>query len=147
VSRRSRGVLILILGVIGLVGTLAALDARTAAGSTTFAGFAAEDTDPPSIAVLSTKLFRLRSPRGVYSLRLRVVIRDDVDGNPVGYRVVVKGGSLALARKIGTSAFGTISLALRIRPRRASRSIRVVVTAIDPVGNEASLTRTVRLPR
>lgn len=146
-SRRSRGVLILVLGVIGLVGKFAALDARTAAGSTTFAGFAAEDTVPPTIAVLSTKLVRLRHQRGAYSLRLRLVIRDDVGGNPVGYTVVVKGGSLALARKIGTTAFGTISVVLRIRPRRASRSIRVVLTAIDPVGNEASLTRTVRLPR
>ena len=146
-SRRSRGVLIIVVGVIGLVETFAALDARTAAGSTTFAGLAADDTVPPSIAVLSTKLIRLRYPGGVYSLRLRVVIRDDVDGNPVGYTVVVKGGSLALARKTGTTASGTISLALRIRPRRASRSIRVVVTGIDPAGNEASLTRAVRLPR
>jgi hypothetical protein len=146
VSRRPRGVLILVLGVIGLAGTFAALDARTATGSTTFAAFAAEDTVPPSIAVLSTELFRLRYPRGVYSLRLRVVIRDDVGGNPVGYTVVVRGGTLALARKIGTTASGTISLVLRIRPRRPSRSIRVVVTAIDPVGNKASLTRTVRLP-
>ena len=142
--RRSRGVLILVLGVIGLAGTF---DARTAAGSTAVAGFAAEDTVPPSIAVSSTKLSRLRYPRGVYSLRLRVAIRDDVEENPVGYTVVVKGGGLALARKIGTTALGTISLALRIRPRHASRSIRVVVTAIDPAGNEASLTKTVRLPR
>ena len=146
-SRRSRGALILVLGVIGLVGTLAALDARAVASSTTRSGFAAEDTVPPSIVFLSTELFRLRSPRGVYSLRLRVVIRDDVDGNPVGYTVVVKSGRLVLARKIGTAAAGTISLALRIRPRRASRSVRVVVTAVDPVGNESYLTRTVRLPR
>jgi hypothetical protein len=146
-SRRSRGVLILVFGVIGLVATSAALDARTAGGSVTLAGHAVEDTVPPSIAVSSTKLVRLRHPRGVYSLRLRAVIRDDIAGNPVGYTVVVKGGGLALARRIGTTAFGTLSLALRVRPRRASRSIRVVVTAIDPVGNEASLTRIVRLPR
>jgi hypothetical protein len=137
-------VLILVLGVLGFAGTF---ETHPAAGSTRFAGFAGDDTVPPSIAVLSANLSQLRHPGGVYSLRLRVLIRDDVDRNPVGYTVVVKGGRLTLARKIGTTAFGTVSLALRIRPRRASRSVRVVVTAIDPVGNEASLTRIVRLPR
>jgi hypothetical protein len=102
----------------------------------------------PSIAVSSAKLSRLRRPAGEYSLRLRLVIRDDVAGNPVGYTVVVKRGAVELAHKAGTTASATVSLTLRLRPLGARvRSIRVVVTTIDPAGNRASLTRAVRVRR
>jgi len=148
-TRRARAALMLVLGVNGLagVGPVTALAARTVASPFELT-FELDDSVPPSIAVSRARLSRLQRSRGAYSLRLGLVIRDDVQRNPVGYTVVVNSGALALARKVGTTASGRVSLALRLRPLGGTvRSIRLVVTAIDPAGNKASLSRTMRLPR
>ena len=127
-SRRSTAALILVVAGLGTVAALAS-----------------PDDVPPSISVSSARITELRRPPGAYSLRLRLVIRDDVEGNPVGYTVVVRRGVVELARKVGTTASGRVSLALRLRPTGAGVGpIRVVVSAIDPAGNKASLTRTFR---
>ena len=92
-------------------------------------------------------MIKLR-PARTYSLRLVVAIRDDVDGNPVGYAVTVKGNGSALGRKVGSTASGAVTLTIRVRvPNSRLRTIRVQVTATDPIGNERSLARSLTLPR
>lgn len=119
-------------------------------GVGTVVGEGLPDSDPiaPSIAVSSAKVTKLRRPVGTYSLRLVLAIRDDVEDNPVGYAVIVKGGGLELARRVGSTASVTVRIAVRVRPPSTRvRRITFRVTALDPVGNESSLTRSLTLPR
>jgi hypothetical protein len=113
----------------------------------TLDGFADRDSVAPAIAISSARAIKLRRPVGAYVVRLAVSLRDDVAGNTVSYLVTAKGGTIELARAFGKTS-GTVSLALRVRPATTKlRSVRLEVTAADPVGNEVSLTRTVKLPR
>ena len=90
---------------------------------------------------------KLRHPAGTYVVRLALSLRDDVDGNAVSYTVTATAGRMELARAFGKTA-GSVSLALRVRSAtRKVRSVRLDVTAADPVGNEARMARTVKLPR
>lgn len=113
----------------------------------TFAGLAAADTVPPTITVSAAKATK-RGPRaGTYALRLTASLLDDVADNDVDYTARIVAGGTELTRRSGTT-HGAVSWAPRIRvPRATIRSVRVEVIAIDPVGNEARLTRTLRLPR
>ena len=110
-----------------------------------FTGSVAADAVAPTIAFTSAKVIKLR-PARTYSIRLVVAIRDD--GNPVGYTMVVKGNGVELARKVGSTASGAVTLTVRVRtPNARLRTLRVQVTATDPIGNERSLARSLTLPR
>ena len=106
------------------------------------------DTVAPTLSVATARATKLRRPAGAYSLRLVLGIRDDVEDNPVGYAVAVRGKGIELARKVGSTASGTVSLKLRVeRPDATVRAVRVQVMAVDPVGNERSIAQSVKLPR
>ncbi len=114
----------------------------------TWDGFADTDSVAPSIGFSSATLAKLRKPIGAYTLRLVLAIRDDVEGNPVGYAVVVRSNGLELNRRIGSTASPSLSMKLKLEPQnRKARAVQIEVTAIDPVGNESSATRSLRLPR
>ena len=113
----------------------------------TLDGFADRDSVAPAIAISSVRAIKLRRPAGAYSIRLALSLRDDVDGNAVSYTVTAMGGRTELARAVGKTG-GSVSLALRVRPATTKvRSLLLKVTAADPVGNEARMARTVKLPR
>jgi len=77
-------------------------------------------------------------------------LRDDVEDNPVTYKVIVmreSGAGPWLASKSG-EATGGISFELRVRrPNGRVRALLIHATAVDPVGNVSSLDATVRLPK
>jgi hypothetical protein len=111
-------------------------------------GMAYVDDLAPAIDISRATAAKLRRPAGAYTLKLALALRDDVEDNPVRYTVIVKGGGLELARKVGSTASGTVSLTTRVRPNSTRvRTIRLQLTASDPVGNESSISRVVRLPR
>jgi hypothetical protein len=114
----------------------------------TLQGVADADAVAPTIAVVSAKATKLGRPAGAYSLKLTLMIRDDVEGNPVAYTLTVVGGGAELARKTGTTASLSVSATIRVRPAsKRVRTLRIQVTATDPVGNEASYARSIKLPR
>jgi hypothetical protein len=116
---------------------------------TTFQGDVDFDAVAPTIALSSATAKKLRHPAGAYALRLRIALRDNVTDNPVSYIVRARGPGLReLARRFGTANTGAVSTTLRIRPIAGARTVRLQLTAEDPVGNSASVwPRELRLPR
>ena len=121
---------------------------------TTLGGVADADAVPPTIAFTSASAKKLR--RGWYSIRLALSLRDDVEGNPVAYTLkVVEGPEHARDRnrtdlefREGSTATGSASTALEVYPSsKRVRSVQLLLTGSDPVGNEVSIVRWLKLPR
>jgi hypothetical protein len=111
---------------------------------TTSVGFVGDDRIAPTIGFASARAVKLRNPADAYSLRLALTIRDDIEGNPVGFEVVVRGRGAELGRKLGSTVSGSVSVKLRVRmPSPKVRAVRVEVTAVDAVGNQGSASRVV----
>jgi hypothetical protein len=113
---------------------------------TTSVGFVGDDRIAPMIGFASARAVKLRKPADAYSLRLALTIRDDVEGNPVGFTVVVRGRGAELSRRLGSTVSGSISMTLRVRTASPKlRALRIEVTAVDPFGNRSSASRLVSL--
>jgi hypothetical protein len=121
----------------------------TIAFRTTSRGFAAADAVAPSVAFTSTSAKKLGRPAGFYSIHVGLSLRDDVEGNTVAYRLIVTDRGLPLlAEKEGSSASGSVSTTFPVFPSsKRVRSVKLLLTASDPVGNEVSITRSLKLPR
>jgi hypothetical protein len=115
---------------------------------TTFQGFVAADAVPPSIAFTSASATKLRGAGGAYSIRVASSLRDDVDGNTVAYTLRVMEGRGDLDRKDGTTGSGSVSTTFRVLPSsKRVRSVKLLLSGSDPVGNEVSIARSLKLPR
>jgi hypothetical protein len=101
------------------------------------------DADPPAIERFTTTARKLRQRLRTYVLRIGVTVRDT--GAPVSYTVDVQAGRAVLGFKQGSTSSGQATVTLRIRPPRAVRSARILLTARDALGNETSASRSVRL--
>jgi hypothetical protein len=112
----------------------------------TWTGTVDFDVDPPSIG-LSARATKLRRPVGAYTLRVVLAVPNEVAGASLGYAVEVTAGSASLASRLGTTTSGKATVALRIKPGRATRHVKVSADVTDPVGNKSSTRRTVTLPR
>jgi hypothetical protein len=115
----------------------------------TFQGLADRDTIAPSSDISSARVTKLPRPAGAYAIKLALGLRDNVEENPVSYRVRISArGRGELARKFGTARTGAVSLALRVVvPSAKVKTIGLQVTASDPFGNAVSLRRALSLPR
>ena len=113
----------------------------------TWTGTADLDDAAPTVGVSGATATKLRRPTGAYSVKLALALKDDVEGNPVSYTLRVTAGRVELARKFGTAATTTLPLSLRIRPSARVKAVRLLLSAEDPVGNEATLSRSLRLRR
>ena len=123
------------------------LDELTIDFRSAWTGTADLDDRAPTIGVSGAAAAKLRRPTGAYTVKLALGLRDDVEGNPVSYTLRVTAGGVELARKFGTAATTTLPLSLRIRPSARVKAVRLLLSAEDPVGNEATLSRSLRLPR
>ena len=119
----------------------------TIAFRSTWQGILDADSVAPSIAIPTATATKLRRPSGAYALKLVVALRDDVGGNPVSYTLRVTAAGVELARKFGTAETSTLALNVRIRPSARIKTVRLLLSAEDPVGNEATRSRSLRLPR
>jgi len=119
----------------------------TIAFRNTWQGIVDADSVAPSIAIPTATATKLRRPSGAYALKLALALRDDVDGSSVSYTLRVTAGGVELARKFGTAESATLALNVRIRPSARVKAVRLQLSAEDPVGNEARLSRSLRLPR
>jgi hypothetical protein len=124
---------------------------------TTLQGFADADAVAPSVAFTSASATKLRRPAGAYSIDVALTLRDDVEGNTVAYRLRVMDGAQSypfdrprreLDRIEGSTASGSASTNLRVYPSsKRVRNVVLLLSASDPVGNEVSLVRSLKLPR
>jgi hypothetical protein len=119
-------------------------------------GFADADAVAPSLAFTSASATKLRGAGGWYTIRVALSLRDDVEGNTVAYGLRVKEGPegprdrrlFELAEREGSTTSGSVSTTLRIySPSKRVRSVRLLLSGSDPVGNEMSLVRSLKLPR
>ena len=113
----------------------------------TLQGVVDRDAVAPTIAFSSATAAKLHRPAGSYALRLGVAFRDDVTDNPVSYALRVTHGGRKLAEKLGTTRREAVSMTLRIRPPAGARTVRLVLTGSDPIGNQVAITRPLKLPR
>jgi hypothetical protein len=119
-------------------------------------GFADADVVAPSLAFTRASATKLRGAGGWYTIRVAFSLRDDVDGNTVAYWLRVKEGPegprdrrlFDLASKEGSTTSGSVSMRLRVSsPSKRMRSVQLLLSGSDPVGNEVSLVRSLKLPR
>ena len=113
----------------------------------TLQGVVDRDTVAPTIAFSSATAAKLHRPAGFYALRLGVALRDNVTDNPVSYTLRVFAGGRKLAERVGIAGPEAVSMTLRIRPPAGARTVRLVLTGEDPIGNTVSIARWLKLPR
>ena len=111
---------------------------------TTWTGRVDFDATAPVLGVIATAT-NLKLPRRTYLLRITLAVRNEALGAPVAYSLSATSGGLVALRK-GVTTSGRASLTLTIRPPRTVRAVQLVVTATDPIGNESSTRRAIRLP-
>jgi hypothetical protein len=122
-------------------------DPATITFRSTWVGSVDFDVSPPTVAVTSAAVRKLKRPKGAYSLRL-VVSLTDAEGNPVAYRLKVIDPRTPvdpLVSKTGETSSGTVTYVTRVRPSKRTRTLQVKIDASDPVGNASTLARTLRL--
>jgi hypothetical protein len=122
----------------------------------TLQGSIGADTVAPSLAFTGASAKKLRRPSGFYSIDVAFSLRDDVEGSTVAYRLRVKEGPEhardrrlpLLADETGSTASGSVWRTFHFLPSsKRVRSVQLLLSASDPVGNEVSITRSLKLPR
>jgi len=112
---------------------------------TTWTGKVDFDAAAPVVGIAATAI-KLKLPRRAYSVRVMLVVRNEEAAARVAYSLSVKSGAVFVASRQGVTTGGRATLSLRISPPRTARAVRLIVTASDPVGNESTTTRSIRLP-
>ena len=105
------------------------------------------DATPPAIALAYARVQKLKRPAGTVRINLRLSIAD-ASGDAVSYALSLadtRNAAVDLAQKSGQTTTGTVSLAIRLKPPRRTRVLRLKVVATDGVGNEGSFVRGLRL--
>jgi len=110
---------------------------------TQWQGVADFDAAPPTIASFSANAKRVRPQPRTYLLRIAVTAQDPA--TPIAFVVDVKAGGTQVAFKRTLSASGAANIALRIRPPRSARNVRIGLSMTDAVGNTSSASRAVKL--
>jgi hypothetical protein len=101
------------------------------------------DADPPAIESFKATVRKLRQRVRAYTLRIGLTARDT--SLPISYTVDARAGRALLDLKQASTASGRATITVRIRPPRAARSVRILLTARDALGNETSTSRAFRL--
>jgi hypothetical protein len=114
---------------------------------TTWKGLVDFDADPPALSLTATAA-KLKLAKRSYSLRVGVVVRNEAPGARVTYSLIVqsRGQYVSGGSRNGSTTAGRAAFALRITPPRPARTVQITVRASDPVGNESTTSRLVRLP-
>ncbi|HZB23165.1 MAG TPA: hypothetical protein VE444_04915 [Gaiellaceae bacterium] len=101
------------------------------------------DADPPAVASLTATARKLRQRTRAYDIRIALLARDTAF--PVSYTADLRAGRALLALKNGSTSSGRVATTIRIRPHRTARSVRVLLTLTDALGNKTTVSRSVRL--
>lgn len=114
----------------------------------TLRGVVDHDAIAPSIRLGQAKATWLATPKGWASLRIAFTSSDNTAGNAVTYAVTyeISGGAYQVGRRTGTTTSSRIAVSFKLRPQKSTRDVKIEIVAVDPVGNERHLVRTVKLP-
>jgi hypothetical protein len=110
---------------------------------TEWRGVVGLDADPPAIESFTATVRKLRQRVPAYTLRIGLRARDA--SLPISYTVDVRAGRASLDFKLASTASGRATITVRIRPPRAARSVRILLTARDALSNETATSRAFRL--
>ena len=72
---------------------------------------------------------------------------DDVDGNPVSYRLSAAAAGRALGHATGTTLGGSVKVSLKVKPPKRAHRLTVSLHVVDPLGNARTVTRSAGVPR
>jgi hypothetical protein len=108
--------------------------------TTSWQGVVDFDAAAPTVTASATAK-KLSKPKRTYSVRTTL----DAHEGPITYSVDIRAGKSFLALKQGTATSGQAKTSARIRAPRGARTVTVIVTATDAVGNEGATTLSVRL--
>jgi hypothetical protein len=114
----------------------------------TWTGAADFDVSPPTASFSGVSAKRLLRPAGMYVVRVVIALSDDKSS--VSYRLALKDPRKPvdpLAVRKRDAATGTVRYALRVRPTKRTRLLKLELNVSDAVGNEGSAMATVRLRR
>jgi hypothetical protein len=120
-------------------------DPATITFRSTWQGVADFDTVPPTIAVTKVTVRKLRRPSGAYNLRVVAAFPGDAAVSYVLQVADPRKPLNAFVYKVGQATNGGLTVIARIRPPKSTRSVEIKLQASDPVGNEASGVKAVRL--
>jgi hypothetical protein len=122
-------------------------DFSTVTYRSTWQGLVGFDADPPALTLTATAT-KLKLPRRTYSLRVALVVRNEEPAARVTYSLIVQANKQYVSggSRQGSTTTGRAALALRITPPRTARTVQINVRATDPLGNESTTTRPVKLP-
>ncbi|MEK6273743.1 MAG: hypothetical protein AABM30_00220 [Actinomycetota bacterium] len=97
----------------------------------------------------SARIERLRLSRVGRAVRMQVTFAtaDNVAENAVSYRLQAVAAGRRLATRAGTTAGGTVRMALTVRPPRRARRVTISLRVADPLGNARTVARSPSLPR
>jgi hypothetical protein len=114
---------------------------------TTWKGLVDFDAVPPALALTATAT-KLKLPGRTYSVRVALVVRNEEPGARVTYSLIVqsRGRFVPGGSRQGSTTAGRAAFTLRIAPPRTARAVQISVRASDPLGNENTTTRSVKLP-
>jgi hypothetical protein len=101
------------------------------------------DADAPAIESFTATVRKLRQRVRTYALRIGLAAGDA--SLPISYTVDLRTGRTLLDLKRASTASGRATITVRIRPPRAARSVRILLTASDVLGNVTSTSRAFRL--
>jgi hypothetical protein len=123
------------------------LDFSSVIYRTTWRGLVGFDADPPALTLTATAT-KLKLPRRTYSLRVGFAVRNEEPGARVTYSLIVQANKQYVSggSRQGSTTTGRAAFALRITPPRTARAVQISVRASDPLGNESTTTRPVKLP-
>jgi hypothetical protein len=116
---------------------------ETIAYRTEWRGVVDFDASPPTIESFAGTVRKLRQRVRTYVLRIGLAARDA--SLPISYTVDFRAGRTLLDLKRASTATGRATMTVRIRPPRTARSVRILLTASDVLGNEISTSRAFRL--
>ena len=122
-------------------------DPATITFRSTWDGVADFDVSPPTIGLSSSSARKVNRPKGAYTLRVALSLKD-AEGDLVVYTVQVvdpRKPVHVLAYRVGQTRTGSATLTVRVKPAKRTRTLQVKIDASDAVGNESSLAKTVRL--
>ncbi len=120
-------------------------DPTTITFRSTWQGVADFDTVPPAIVMTKVTIRKLKRPKGAYNLGVVATFPGDAAVSYVLQVVDPRKPLNALVYRVGQTANGSLAAAARIRPAKSTRSLEIKVAATDPVGNDATAAKTVRL--
>jgi hypothetical protein len=122
-------------------------DPATITFRSTWDGPADFDATPPLVALTKSSVRKLKRPKNAYDIRLTVSLTD-AGGGPVSFVLQLADPghpATTFAYKVGKTASGSVTKAIRIKVPKKTRRIRVGLEASDQLGNTSTFAKVISL--